>query len=62
MFQNYFPICSESQLEVGYSKLVEAQHALSRNVVWSLIGILEAFLEEFLDESGMGGNFMMYST
>jgi hypothetical protein len=62
MFQNYFPICSESQLEDGYSNIVEAQRALSRSASWSLRGILEAFPEAFWAESGMIGNFMMSST
>jgi hypothetical protein len=61
-FQNYFLIGSESQLEVGYSKLAEAQCALSRSATCSLIGILEAFPEDVWDESGMVGNFIMSST
>jgi hypothetical protein len=61
-FQNYFFIGSESQLEVGYSKLAEAQHALSISATWSLRGILEAFLEDFWAESCMVGNFIMSYT
>jgi hypothetical protein len=56
-FKNNFPL-----IEVGYSKITEAQCALSRNIVWSLSGFLEAFLEDFWAESGMVGNCMMSDT
>jgi hypothetical protein len=61
-FQNYFPICSESQLEVGYPKPAEVQRALNRSAAWYLRGIWEDFPEDFWAKSGMVGNFIMSAT